>query len=319
MSLSARRQILRAAPADSLLVCQRTTVAPFPSGAAGLGLLDNLGALERMDLVPLMQNRRVVFVEDRDDRRMIELFTKKKLGDQKAEQVLRSWTFLYTYQEPVMAKVRDKARQVRDLLQDQGLASLGSSAPVTFLAVGDRDYRTDNEIRKAVREHKLDGIDLVIWKRNEIENHLWDMSALRAAVRAEVQPRNRGSELQSLLHSMQEAVEAEVAALRTSAEDGMATHLHQGDRRLEYQTVAQHSRDFFNQHWGDGMGWCDAKRVLAALRSWAQKKKLRAQVFSESNIIAHMDNLPADVERLVQRLRKGATGGSVRRKRGNNP
>lgn len=312
-------QILRAAPADSLLVCQGTTVAPFPSGAAGLGLLDNLGALERMDLVPLLQNRRVVFVEDRDDRRMIEIFTKKKLGEQKAERVLRSWTFLYTYQEPVTAKVRDKARQVRDLLQDQALASLGSSAPVTFLALGDRDYRTDKEIRRAVREHKRDGIDLVIWKRNEIENYLLEMSALRAAVRAEVQRRNRGSDLQSLLHSMQETVEAEVSALRTFAEDGMATQMHQSDRRLEYQTVAQNSREFFNQCWGDGLSWSDAKKVLAGLRSWAQKKKLRAQMFSEANIIAHMDNLPADVERLVQRLRKGATGGPVQRKRGNNP
>lgn len=305
--------ILRAAPADSLLVCQRTTVAPFPSGAAALGLLDNLGALERMDLAPLLQNRRVVFVEDRDDRRIIELFAKKRLGDKNAEQVLRSWTFLYTYQEPVTAKVRDKARQVRDLLQDQGLASLGSSAPVTFLALGDRDYRADKEIRRSVREHKRDGIDLVIWKRNEIENYLLEMNALRSALRAEVQIRNRSGELQSLLHSMQESMEAEVAALRTSAEDGMATQLHQSDRRLEYQAVAEASLRFFDQHWGDGTHWCDAKKVLAGLRSWAQKKNLRAQVFSEPNIIAHMDNLPADVERLVQRLRKSTTRGSTRK------
>jgi predicted ATPase len=312
-------QLLRAAPPGSLLVCQKTAVAPFPAGPEALSLLDNLGALERMDLVPLLQNRRVIFVEDRDDRRLIELFTRKELGDQKADAVLRAWTFLYTYQEPVAAGVRDKARQVRDLLADQGLAPLGIGPPVAFLAVGDRDYRSETEMRRAVRGHKRDGIELFLWPRNEIENYLLDARALKAALRAETPSAGRAGDYQGLAQSLEALLEQAVQDLRTAAEDRMASHMQQSDRRMDYQTVAGQSRAFFEQNWGNGIAWSDAKKVLAQLRLWAQKNALRGQVFSEANIIAHMSATPDDVRKLVVRLRKAVVRGKARRKRGNNP
>ncbi len=307
-------QILRAAPPGSILVCEKTTVAPFPTGSAALDLLDGLGALDRMELIPLLQNRRVVFVENRDDRHLIEVFAGKEFGDRKADEILRSWTFRYSYQEPVAANVRDKARQVRDLLSDPSLTPLGNATPTTCLAVGDRDYRRDAEIRKAVRSLKQDQIELFIWRRNEIENYLLDPVALRHALRNELQRLGRSADLRSLAPSLLDVFQQAVEDQRTSAEDAMAAHMHQVDRRLDLTTVLEQARIYLADAWKDGIGWCDAKKVLGALRQWAQRNGLRAQVFSEQNLVAHMDAVPADVSKLLRRLRLAAGRRRTRRK-----
>ncbi len=146
-----------------------------------------------MELVPLINSRRVVFVENREDRQVIEHFTRKHFGAA-AANVLQCVTFLYTYQEPVAAGVLDdKARQVNDLLKDAGLAALGSDGSVRFLAVGDRDYRTEAELKSAEKELAAKAAQagfgfafrLLLWRRTEIENYLIDIEALCTAVAAE--------------------------------------------------------------------------------------------------------------------------------------
>jgi predicted ATPase len=293
-------QILRAVPPESLRICERSALTPFPA-VAPMDLLDGLGALERMDLVPLLKNRRVLFVEDRDDRGLIEAFAQKELGEAQANEFLANWTFLYTHQEPVAGGVRQKAALVRDLLEDPGLAALGHSGPLKFLAIGDRDYRSGEEIEEA-RRALGNNVDLKIWQRNEIENYLLDIHALRAALLAELKAKDREKEAGRLSKALQKTLERSVAMLRTEADDSMASHMHQVDKKLEVKTAMARARQYLDRHWGDGTNWCDAKKVLAGLRTWAQENKVRAQVFDPRNIIQHMKAVPGDVKALLAML-----------------
>lgn len=92
-------QLLGAAPGGSIRVCMEGAVVPFDVGPAQFRLLEDLGAMDRMEIVPLLTNRAIVFVENRSDQKLLEQFARKHWGEQKQQEIWRVLTFMYTYQD----------------------------------------------------------------------------------------------------------------------------------------------------------------------------------------------------------------------------
>ena len=302
-------QLVRTAPSGSLRVCRRGVVVPFSPGPDQLELLDHLGVMERMELIPLLQSRRVVFVENREDRQIIELFVRKRLG-MRAEQTLNGLTFLYTYQEPVSARVLEKARQVNDILKNPDLAALGFTGEVTFIAIGDRDYRTDAETHSEEREHREKAkqhsfgfpFELRLWRRTEIENYLLDIEAFCSAVRNAADLPSKLAIWSNVEAKFRQTFSDEMAKQKDAVIERFANRLQDRDRRLQLPTAMQKARDVLHGEWGDGRNWCDAKVVLAAMRRFLQSNKLPEHALSHKNIIEAMTSLPDDIEKLAKRL-----------------
>lgn len=301
-------QLLRSAPTSSLRVCREGAVAPFNPGPDQFELLDQLGALDRMELVPLINSRRVVFVENREDRKIIEAFTRKQLGAA-ATTTLAGLTFLYTYQEPVSASVLEKARQVNDVLKDAALAALGVGGAVEFLSVGDRDYRTEQQLKSEEKTlaAKGDGFGfrfrLMLWRRTEIENYLIDIDAWCATAKAEAARRGNSGFTAALEHEFRQFVSRTIAEQKETITERLAGRLQDRDRRQQLTTVMEHARLILDAQWGDGAAWCDAKKVLSAARHFQQQKGIPAQALSHENIIDAMTVVPADVAKLIKELR----------------
>jgi len=302
-------QLLRTAPIDSIRICRRASVTKFAPGPDQLELLDQLGALERMELVPLLQSRRIVFVENREDRQLIELFARKMLGA-KAEAMLRGLTFLYTYQEPVSANVLDKARQVNDLLKDPSLSSLTGKSAISVLSVGDRDYRTSTEIRtiekelaqKATQDGFKFAFQLKLWHRTEIENYLLDLDAMCAAIATQVVKSGQSDIWQTLEPEFRAHVLGEMESQKDKATERFAARLQDRDRRKSLTTVMEKARHVFDEDWNGGVDWCDAKRVLSAARKFLQDKGLSPRSLSQASIVEAMTSVPDDVKKLVKLL-----------------
>jgi hypothetical protein len=306
--------LLRAAPKDSILICRQTSIVPFSPDPTSLEVLDSLGALDRMELVPLLQSRRVVFVENREDQRLLEAFARKHFGQKKAEDILRNVNFLYTYQEPAAAGVLDKARQVRDLLQDKSLESFGKNQPVRFLAVGDRDYRTDAECRLAEKSFSKKaaqpgfGFDLKLrlWRRAEIENYLLDFQAMAKCLAGNAPQKHASGSWSKLEKEFLEFLNQQVAAQRTAVCERFAARLQDRNRGLNLQTAMQQARHTLEAQWGDGVTWCDAKKVISSARKWAQDHKLSPHALAHERIVAAMDSVPDDVVSALRTLRRFA-------------
>ena len=49
-------------------------------------LLEDLGAIDRMELIPLLVNRAVVFVENKSDCKLLEIFDNKHWGHQRMNE-----------------------------------------------------------------------------------------------------------------------------------------------------------------------------------------------------------------------------------------
>jgi hypothetical protein len=306
--------LLRAAPKDSILICRQTSIVPFSPDPTSLEVLDSLGALDRMELVPLLQSRRVVFVENREDQRLLEAFARKHFGQKKAEELLRNVNFLYTYQEPVAAGVLDKARQVRDLLQDKSLESFGKNQPVRFLTIGDRDYRTEAECRLAEKSFSQKaaqpqfGFDLKLrlWRRAEIENYLLDFQAMAKCLAGDAPQKHASGSWSKVEKEFLEFLNQLLAAQRTPVCERFAARLQDRNRGLNLQTAMQQARDTLEAQWGDGLAWCDAKKVISSARKWAQDHKLSPHALAHERIVAAMDSVPDDVVSALRTLRRFA-------------
>jgi len=157
--------IVRSAPPGSVMVCRDGAVFPLARTGGDLELLDRLGAFDQMELVPLLQSKKICFVEEHADRELIKAFLRKQHPEE-AEEILRRFSFLYTYQEPVAAGVLRMARQVRDIVGVDSDNPVGTNRPLRVLAVADRDYRSDDELEKISRPRQSipdSGLRLNCW------------------------------------------------------------------------------------------------------------------------------------------------------------
>ena len=300
-------QLLAAAPAGAVRVCMDGAVVPFNVEPTQFRLLEDLGAMDRMEIVPLLTNRSIVFVENRSDQKLLERFARRHWGEQKQRDIWRVLTFMYTYQGPVEARVLDLARQVRNLLSSPGL----SGQPVRMLAIGDRDYRTDSSRRKELRTHTTRAkspayqltFALRLWEANEIENYLLDREAMLAML--DRQAREKGIEADWGSHK--EAFVAELDSVlseqREPVRQAIATRIQNDDRRLALGSALDQADEFLAHVWQDRTRWCDAKVVISRLRAWLQERRLPLRI-NDDAIVDAMDAVPTDVQKVLRELQR---------------
>ena len=301
-------QLLSAAPSGSIRVCMDGTVVPFNVGPTQFRLLEDLGAMDRMEIVPLLTNRAIVFVENRSDQKLLEQFARKHWGEQKQRDVWRVLTFMYTYQGPLEARVLDLARQLKNLLHSPDV-SLGQ--PVRMLAIGDRDYRTDASRRRELRAHatrarspayQLD-LTLRLWEANEIENYLLDRAALLGALGRQADAKGVERHWSDQKDAFVDELDSLLSAQRDPVRQAVATRIQNDDRRLVLTTALDRADEFLCRAWQEPNRWCDAKRVISRLRAWLQERGLPLRI-AEGEVIDAMAAVPADVQRVLRELQR---------------
>lgn len=297
--------LVAAAPPASLRAMVNNQAHAFALNPEQVDVLDSLGAFDRMEVVPLLRTKAVVFVENRDDRDLLELFARKVWSQEKAREVFDQLSFLYTYQEPIAADVKRLARQVRDLLDAPGLKELAGGR-VRFLVLGDRDYRPEaalaEEQKKLANAAKSQafGLELKchIWSRNEIENYLLDAKAIEAAAMGSLPSAVSRLECRKVVRK---ALAETLAASRETVRDRVAEQILRADRALGYMGATNAARAVIEDEWGDGSSLADAKQVLSAVRSALQANKLKARL-TEADIIANLPEVPQEVRAVLNNL-----------------
>ena len=301
-------QLLSAAPGGSIRVCMDGAVVPFDVAPAQFRLLEDLGAMDRMEIVPLLTNRAIVFVENRSDQKLLEQFARKHWGENKQQEIWRVLTFMYTYQGPVEARVLDLARQIKNLLNSPDISL---AQPVRMLALGDRDYRTDASRRKELRAHatrakssayQLD-LTLRLWEANEIENYLLDRTALLATLGREADEQGIARRWSSQQRKFVDELDSLLNEQREPVRQALATRIQNDDRRLALSTALDRADEFLSRAWQEPTRWCDAKHVISRLRAWLQEQGLPLRI-AEDEIVEAMDVVPIDVQRVLREVQR---------------
>jgi|GEM_PF-1629314 len=300
--------LLSSAPTGSLRVMIEGKAHPFAVTSAQIELLDSLGAIDRMEVVPLLRTKSVVFLENRDDRKLLEHFAIKKWGEAKMRVIWSGLTFLYTYQNPIDASAHLRAKQVKDLLESEGLQGLASGRQPRFLVIGDRDYRNltkakadQREIEKKAKSAGLK-VDLKchLWSRNEIENYLMDRDAVSGALVAKLKDAAQSAATQAAL---EQAWPGLLEAQKADVQGRIADRLQKEDRGVDYRAATLSSQEMIGKEWDDGTALCDAKLVLSGVRKLVQDKKLPTHL-DEGEIVKHLKLVPADVAKVLALLKE---------------
>ncbi len=310
-------QILSASPAGSVRVCLDGRIIRLSMQPEQVDLLDALGAMDRMELIPLLTNRAVAFVEDKRDRKLLEHFARRLWGDARRQEVWRSLTFLYTHGSPLTTDVLGYARQVRDLME----SAVQSGQRVRVLVIGDRDYRTDRSRNAALRERRGKAKDLGpsldvsfrVWSANEIENYLLDSAAIMDSLDGQAGT----AKVRSSWRKNRKAFASELARLiegqRESVRQAIAEQLQIESRHaLTLRTAEKRADEFLQEAWTRAENWCDAKVVFRGLRQWLQERSLPLQL-DERRVIDAMASVPDDVRLTLNALARLASKPAKRR------
>lgn len=305
--------LLAAAPTGSLRAMIEGKAHAFATTPEQMDVLDSLGAFDRMEIVPLLRTKAVVFVENRDDRDYLEMFARKSWGEGKTRQVWEGLSFLYTYQDPISADVKELARPVKDLLISKELTKIGGGRQPRFLVIGDRDYRTLGDLASVKRSlekeardanFKLD-LKCSVWSRNEIENYLLDLASIEQVV---VKNLRNPAQASSAKAAVKEAIEQSLNAQKTEVQVRIAGKLQHEDPecRNDYVKATRRSQEILAAEWGDGFALCDAKKLLSQVRRELQLRKIQTGL-SEGEIVEAMKEVPPDIEKVLQLLKKHAS------------
>ena len=75
------------------------------------------------------------------------------------------------------------------------------------------------------------------------------------------------------------------------------------DDNLDVAEANRRSRAFLETRWNNGIGWCDAKTVLPALREFVQSKGFSPHALADQRIIDAMEVVPVDVIEVLEQLK----------------
>ena len=311
--------LIGGAPSGSLRAMIGGRAVDFAHRPEHMELLTQLGAFDRMEVVPLLTNKAVVFVEDVADKKFLRLFAGRLWGEEKADRVFSKVSFLYSYQEPLSADVKRLARQVKDLLNTDDMKSVGGQSGARFLVIGDRDYRETGRLEAARKEllAKATGenfkltLDCAVWKRNEIENYFLESEALCLAAESA-----QDSDKKKL--KARAVVEKELPGLLSKQKDEVRNRIGQRLMQDDYQLRAQFQKTagaadkILEAEWGDGLALCDAKAILSSLRGALQEAGVPAKL-DHATLVKHLLQVPADVVGVLQKIRLLVTPASAKK------
>ena len=256
--------------------------------------LDQLGALDNTQLGVLSAYRRLLFVENESDWRLLAIFLDTVLGPEIGSQLKRRLAVCYAHGAVWKADVNRLRQQLHRMLKLEG-------ETLQIFALSDRDYYPDREalIRAKTKGHVV----FHMWERVELENYLLVPDATVRLLKhvdnslALQEPALR-AEYQRLLHDQSGKDAAQDKAVTTQTDYSRKEQLG-----WDPATCSQKARTMIQGTWGDGTVFSDAKEfVLPALKRWLKHANLSE--FADQKLAAEIsrEELPLEMIQVCEQL-----------------
>ncbi len=246
-------------PDEILIIDRRKRFSNFASTQPEVqSLLANIGSIHNIQLARLNAAGRFIMVEG-DDMDFLKRFQNTLFRDSHTpidtipHKSVGGWTGW------------ERARGLSILLRD---AATSTIRPYCIL---DSDYHTPDSIQKRLVTAKIEGIQLHIWTRKEIENYLLVPSAIRRLIEKS-NPRNGQAptekDIESKLHDIAEGLRLDALSL-------MASEFFEEDRKLGFSGANKLAMERLEKVWKtfDGkLAVISGKEAVHRLAGWANKQ-----------------------------------------------
>jgi hypothetical protein len=260
------------------------------------GVLDQIGSVQNVTLTRLARNKRILFVEDEEDFKIIRRFAKQLGFDE-----LASGTDL--------TAVKSEGFSSWQRVVDTGWGLQKTLGSVLLLgAIYDRDYYCSEEIDSILAELRKNLAFAHVHKRKELENYLLVPRVLQRAIEATVSERRK--RVPGDLSPIEPITSVLNKITKTMRNDALGQYVAKHTEFLRHSgkdpaTLTSEASAIFDEKWNDldsRMEIAPGARTLAALRQYLQTRY--AISLSHQRIIGcfEVEDVPDDLIDLIRSL-----------------
>jgi energy-coupling factor transporter ATP-binding protein EcfA2 len=262
--------------------------------ASVLPILQDMGAIDNVDLATLIGSKRCFFVEGKSDRRIFARFA-AKLGSTVFEgesQVV-----------PISTEGVDNPERVVNL----EILEKVIGTRLRCLIVRDRDglpLDLVNEIRLEAEKHQR---NVIVLGRTQIENYVLVPNAIVAVVLSEMALRDKASPTSEEIHN---EIKLAIDTLKDEAFDNIGIHVQQHHvayrlKHLDVKATNELAREFLEEQWQTFAG------RLAVVEGRKALKTIRSRIqghwgvsFSDTRVIdaITVEEVPGDIVQIIRIL-----------------
>jgi ABC-type lipoprotein export system ATPase subunit len=252
-------------------------------------ILEDLGAVDNVDLTAMVANRKCVFVEGRDDKRLLTRFA-TALGS----------TCLEGDSRVVIIRAEGVDHPEKYVGLDIFEATVGQ--PIEALIIRDRDALPQDLVQEMREQADKQGRRLWVLGKTHLENYLLVPSAIWRVVRDELRRRDRPEADTLAEEDVAVLVDEAVSTLQESTFDYIGVQIGQHwvayhKRHLEHNTINDRARQYLGAEWESLEGRLAVVKgdeALAAVRRAVQERW--AVSFSKSRLVDAMTAAEIDQE-----------------------
>lgn len=281
---------------DNIVVVEKDGKASdaAPALPAVQSVMDNLGGAYNLQLMRLWTTKRCLFVEGKD-MDFLDVFHSKLCPN--SEMPLRSIPNIPlggggNWQHAVGAAI--------------GLKNAGDEKIITYCIL-DRDYRTMDEVEEIETKAFAKGLDLVFWKRKEIENYALVPTAIRRLIlKRKLKTGGDHPKIAVLVKRMDTICNA----LKEEIVDLISEEIFQRNKKGGVRNANRAARTLVEERWKtfEGrLGIVPAKKMFSELSRWSKRNygvSFGAMAVSREITAEELDSEIADVIVAIEKSRK---------------
>jgi ABC-type ATPase involved in cell division len=291
-------ELISAAEPSQILSFETGKPEPLQVRADVLYTLDYLGSMDNLALALIRIYRKVIFVEDKTDKILIERFLERIWGRDDYLTLQRKMIYLFLHGHTLKKPIHDIVGAMQGLFE--------TANRIDAFVIADRDYILDEQMAEEHQKIITEQMQGFIWARNEIENYLLVPEVIARVVMSKVASYDIFTEKLT-----EDIIKQKLEMLADETKDSvvldriMDRYQEKERGRLQSSTCRKKALQYIQQRWNNKSkySFCDAKdHVLPKFRQWLKSEFNLS--FADTEIIDAMkDNeIPADVKDLATQL-----------------
>jgi len=293
------KEIINYVDASHILPVSRDikTTQSLERHSSVLPILQDLGAIDNVDLAALVASKRCVFVEGRTDRQRLARFA-AKFGS----------TVFEGQSQVVVIPLRGVDHPEKYVGLDIFESVIGQ--PIRALIIRDRDGLPDDLVEEIRADVANRGREVIVLNKTHMENYLLQPDVIWRVVCDELRQRNVEEENLPTREQIQSLIEQAVDSLYNETFDSIAGQINKHyieyhQRHLDTKTSNQRSREFLSARWQtlDGkLGIVLGKKALRVIRREIQEAWKVS--FTDNRLIDAMtdDEIDPEIRTIINRL-----------------
>lgn len=245
-------------------------------------IIDHIGSAQNLALIRIITAKKCIFIEQKDIKLLAKFYARLyPHGDASLESLpcipLGGWT------------------RLGEALETARLFDEETQGNIKTICILDRDYHLVTEIDEFKRKAKENHLNLIIWKRKEIENYILIPRAIFQLTQLD----------QDQYLSFCDEYEAEIDKLKERVIDQYANEIALSHKKITVLTANQQAREIVNIKWNglvQKLKLINGKEGIKITDNWLQNRYHKSCSISQIIAAINPGDIPSELKIIIDLL-----------------